>query len=278
MLSQVVLSLQLSFAVIPLVHLVSDRRWMGQYVIRPITRFGAWLVAGVIAVLNIKLATAEVTGWLSSAGSWSWLLWISVVPAVTGLTALLAYVAISPILQRRRGDPVPSELTVHGPIDVPVLTPPRSPRRIAVAVDFTAADAAVLSHAVAQAQAAGRHAEVVLLHVVESGGSRLMGQDHRDHESQSDQQRLERYATELAERKVEARYDLGFGGVVEQLVELIGRHRPDLVIVGGHGHGPIGDFVHGTIIGRLRHRVQVPVLVVPSRAAFDHTRAGSTHE
>ena len=43
-LSQVVLSLQLSFAVIPLIHLVSDRRWMGQYAIGPRFQAAAWLV------------------------------------------------------------------------------------------------------------------------------------------------------------------------------------------------------------------------------------------
>ena len=46
-LSQVVLSLQLSFAVIPLIHLVSDRRWMGQYAIKPLLQGLAWLVAGI---------------------------------------------------------------------------------------------------------------------------------------------------------------------------------------------------------------------------------------
>jgi len=53
-LSQVVLSLQLSFAAIPLVHLVSDRRWMGQYRVRPLAQASAWLVAGIIAALNLR--------------------------------------------------------------------------------------------------------------------------------------------------------------------------------------------------------------------------------
>ena len=268
-LSQVVLSLQLSFAVIPLVHLVSDRRWMGQYVIRPITGLAAWTVAGVIAALNIKLAAAEVTHWLSGAGAWSWVLWVTVVPASAGLAILLGYVTVGPIFQRRRGDPVHSEIGVHGPIDVPELDPPRAPRRIAVAVDFSSADAAVLSHAVTQAQSAGRRTEVVLLHVVESSGSRLMGPDHMDHEAQSDQQRLERYSTELAERNIDARYDLGFGDVVGQLAELVDRHRPDLVIVGAHGHRALGDFVHGTTVDRLRHRLSVPVLVITAPGAVD---------
>jgi manganese transport protein len=53
--SQVVLSMQLPFAVIPLVRFVSDRRKMGQFAIsRPVAAV-AWIVAGIIVVLNVKL-------------------------------------------------------------------------------------------------------------------------------------------------------------------------------------------------------------------------------
>ncbi|MDT3720071.1 Nramp family divalent metal transporter [Pseudomonas oryzihabitans] len=54
-LSQVVLSMQLPFAVIPLVRFVSDRQLMGSFVIGRITAVLAWAVAGLIVVLNVKL-------------------------------------------------------------------------------------------------------------------------------------------------------------------------------------------------------------------------------
>ncbi|WP_250516185.1 Nramp family divalent metal transporter [Caballeronia sp. INDeC2] len=54
-LSQVILSMQLPFAVIPLVRFVSDRRTMGVFVVSRWTSGLAWLVAGVIVALNIKL-------------------------------------------------------------------------------------------------------------------------------------------------------------------------------------------------------------------------------
>jgi manganese transport protein len=54
-LSQVVLSMQLPFAVIPLVQFVSDKRKMGVFVIAPWVKVLAWLVAAVILVLNFKL-------------------------------------------------------------------------------------------------------------------------------------------------------------------------------------------------------------------------------
>ncbi len=266
-LSQVVLSLQLSFAVIPLVLLVSDRRWMGQYVIKPWLAAAAWLVAGVIAALNLKLAVDEIAGWLTHAGSWAWLLWITVIPISLGLAALLVYVTVVPLVARFRGEPTPLHEGIHGPVSVPDVTPPRAPRRIAAAVDFSEADAAVLSHAVTLARAAGRRAEIVLLHVVESGGAQLLGDEMQDQESQVDQERLELYTTELTEHGVSARYDLGFGPAPDQLAALVKQHRAELVVVGSHGHKRVADFIHGTSVERLRHKVGVPVLAVPAHGA-----------
>jgi manganese transport protein len=65
--SQVILSLQLSFAVIPLVLFTSDRRKMGEFVIPAGLKMLAWLVAGVIVILNLKLLADEfgITTWLA---------------------------------------------------------------------------------------------------------------------------------------------------------------------------------------------------------------------
>jgi len=62
-LSQVVLSLQLSFAVIPLVIFTSDRRKMGQFVNPPWVKFLAWTVALSIAALNAKLLFDQFSKW-----------------------------------------------------------------------------------------------------------------------------------------------------------------------------------------------------------------------
>ena len=63
--SQVVLSLQLSFAVFPLVMFTSDRRKMGAFVNAPWVKVLAYLVAGVIATLNAWLLFQTFRGWLA---------------------------------------------------------------------------------------------------------------------------------------------------------------------------------------------------------------------
>lgn len=61
-LSQVILSMQLPFAVIPLVLFVSDRKKMGTFAIsRPVAAL-AWTVAAIITILNVKLLIDTVGG------------------------------------------------------------------------------------------------------------------------------------------------------------------------------------------------------------------------
>jgi manganese transport protein len=60
--SQVILSMQLPFAVIPLVLFVSDRRKMGAFVIPRSIAALAWAVAAIIVALNVKLLSDTLLG------------------------------------------------------------------------------------------------------------------------------------------------------------------------------------------------------------------------
>lgn len=64
--SQVILSLQLSFAVIPLIMFTSDRRLMGEFVNPNWLKVMAWAVASVIVGLNSWLLIQTFLGWLRS--------------------------------------------------------------------------------------------------------------------------------------------------------------------------------------------------------------------
>ena len=63
-LSQVILSLQLSFAVVPLVIFTSSRAKMGRFVNKPWLVMLAWSVTGIIALLNAYLLVVTLMGWL----------------------------------------------------------------------------------------------------------------------------------------------------------------------------------------------------------------------
>ena len=64
-LSQVILSLQLSFAVIPLVQFTGERAKMGEFTNAPPVKVLAWTVALVIAALNAWLLVQTFRGWLA---------------------------------------------------------------------------------------------------------------------------------------------------------------------------------------------------------------------
>ncbi|MFO1477090.1 MAG: Nramp family divalent metal transporter [Verrucomicrobiota bacterium] len=65
--SQVILSLQLSFAVFPLVQFTGDRRKMGEFVSPRWLRLLAWITAVLIAVLNAILLYNTVADWIRPA-------------------------------------------------------------------------------------------------------------------------------------------------------------------------------------------------------------------
>jgi manganese transport protein len=61
-LSQVILSFQLSFAVFPLVRFTSDRAKMGEFVNGPVLKLTAYSIAGFIAAVNAWLLLQTLGG------------------------------------------------------------------------------------------------------------------------------------------------------------------------------------------------------------------------
>ncbi|WDT67785.1 Nramp family divalent metal transporter [Cloacibacterium sp. TD35] len=61
-LSQVILSMQLSFAVIPLVMFTNDKLKMGEFVNKPALKILAWVISIIIVILNLYLLYQTFTG------------------------------------------------------------------------------------------------------------------------------------------------------------------------------------------------------------------------
>ncbi|HEY4336766.1 MAG TPA: Nramp family divalent metal transporter, partial [Puia sp.] len=80
-LSQVFLSVQLGFAVIPLIQFVSDRATMGEFTIKPVIKILAWVTASLLVYLNIKLVVEEASPLMSGPGNF----WIKTGILVGGL-------------------------------------------------------------------------------------------------------------------------------------------------------------------------------------------------
>jgi manganese transport protein len=254
-LSQVILSLQLPFAVIPLIKFTGDRTMMGVFASKSWVKTLAWVSAAVIVALNAKLIYDSIHTWIVAAGPAAFWLWVTVVPIAVGAALLLIYVAM-PKAWRRMRKPAPA------PMPRPeVGLVGEQYKRIGVAVDFGIMDPKVLSHA--HSLATYHHAPIYLFHVVEGVAGQVFGTQAFDKEAREDRERLEDYADTISRAGVEAHAALGFGhDVPAEIVRLSKEYSVDILIMGGHGHRLIADFVLGTSVSEVRHRLEIPVLVV----------------
>src|SRR5581483_2727316 len=95
-LSQVVLTMQLPFAVIPLIHFTSDRKRMGAFANGFWLRSGAWLCAAFILVLNAWFLWDEARGWIAASGAHGSLTLFGCVLGAIAFVALLILVSCWP--------------------------------------------------------------------------------------------------------------------------------------------------------------------------------------
>jgi manganese transport protein len=256
-LSQVILSFQLPFAIIPLVQLTSDRRTMGSFANPLWLKLLAWATAGVVVGLNGFLIVSTIGKWAGVVGEEGyspWLVYGTLGPLALALAVFLGLIAVQPWLGRR----VPSSVPMPS---LPPLTAPTF-HRIGVAVDFSPVDGAVLARAAALARQHG--ASLLLLHVVEGAGASFYGPDTDDQESRQDRVALRQLIDYLKQEGFQAEGMLGYGVVAEELVRMVQEQGLDLLVLGTHGHQFLADLVLGATVSPVLHRLAIPVLVVPS--------------
>jgi manganese transport protein len=274
-LSQVILSLQLSFAVIPLIHFTSNRRNMREFATPWWGRVLAWTTAAIIVSLNGKLVWDQVGEWVSSTAEWStrigpipvsWLASSALYGSASAAAALLLWVTIKPLVRISPAwQPQPSVKINWGET---LRARPLS--RIGVALERSAADAEILNRAVSLAQSQAAPSELVLLHVVDTPMTRVLGRETADRESEADERYLRGLVEALHDRGYRARSVLLHGP--DPAGELVGHLRNDpvdLLVVGSHGHGLVRDLLLGQTVDKVRHRLEVPMLIArPDRGAI----------
>lgn len=251
-LSQVVLSLQLPFAVIPLICFTSDKEKMGAFANKTWISILAWVTALIIVVLNARLVAGTLNDWISGSGDYAIILWITIVPLIVGLVIFLIYISL-PKTWRRRETAMPSEIEQLEFVSHPFTN-------IGVALDLSDMDSKVLSQAKTLAQQNG--ARLVLMHIVEGVGGQLFGTNAYDDEARDDQEHLAKHAEQLRDTGLEVEAMLGFGRIPKEIIRIANEQKIDLLVMGGHGHSGIKDIIFGTSISKVRHGLKIPVLVV----------------
>lgn len=252
-LSQVILSMQLGFAVIPLIHYVSDKEKMKTFAIGPWTKFAAWLSASIIITLNVKLVIETIGKWLESTDSP--VIPFIVLPLIIGVALLLIYIIVRPFISTSKFQ----KYSPHEGIRSIDVAPEGSYKRISIAVDFSDSDQATINHALLQGR---KDATYLLIHINETAGALYMGTEAKNLETGTDQKNLDEYANKLRESGYSAETKLGFGDPKIEIANIANEFDSDLVVMGAHGHKGLKDIFLGTTVDDVRHRVKVPVLIV----------------
>jgi manganese transport protein len=251
--SQVLLSMQLAFAVIPLIHFVSDKNKMGSFAINTKTRIAAWCVAALIVTLNMQLFIETATGWIKQADSWA--VKTLIILLVVGVILVLLITILYPTILKRRE----ANIDVHNKTVQTIEEHVTKPfKRIALALDYGANDQKIIQYALQLGQ---KEASYVLIHIVESASAQMMGTDALDYETRKDTANMDHYVQILKEKGYEATGILGFKKRTKEIARIIKEHNCDLLIIGSHGHKTAQDWLFGETINSVRHLIDIPVFI-----------------
>jgi manganese transport protein len=254
-LSQVVLSMQLGFAVIPLIHFVSDKNKMGEFSIPLWQKIASWLAAGIIVILNILLVYSFVEDLLINSSN-PVLISFTLVPFCIFCVGVLLYISFVPFFKQHLQH---KKQHFHGKLEPLVFNQLKPYETIGITVDFGKSDEKAINKAL---MIGGKNARYILFHVLESTNAVVYGEEAFDMEHEHDYQYLKTYAEMIEAQGYRCEIMLGFGTPKTAIPELVRKHQCDLLVMGTHGHKTIKDLLLGATIEGVRHNISIPLLVV----------------
>ena len=135
-------------------------------------------------------------------------------------------------------------------------------KRILVAAENSDADRAVIDHVQKLARLTG--ASLVLVHVADGWAARHFHELElrESEEMRADRAYLSGLQTELSGRGFEVETRLGLGDPASEIARVAGEEKVDLIALSTHGHRFVKDLLLGATADRLRHLVEIPVLLV----------------
>jgi manganese transport protein len=253
LISQVILCLQLGFAIIPLIHFVSDKKKMGSFAIGIKTKIAAWVIAAILVYLNIRLVISETGAVFTGEALWPKLL-LGLAFAVAG--ALLVYILLHPFIHKKEKA---VSIQMHPDVNSIQQLPIPVFNTIAVALDFSENDEKLLAYAIGQGRTDTNY---LLLHIVESASAKLLGGESDDYETRKDKERLAFYVAQLTEKGYLVKGEIGYRNRVKEITRIVINNKADMLVIGAHGHTGLKDFIYGETVNAVRHALKIPVLVV----------------
>ena len=134
---------------------------------------------------------------------------------------------------------------------------------ILVTLDGTPSDRAIIEHVKQLAKLA--HSRLVLLHVADGWAARTYGPDAVSPEIGEDTSYLEKILAEFQAAGISAQAELAYGEPAEQIIKWVEKKGCDLVAMSTHGHRFLADIFLGATATRVRHSIDVPVLLLKAK-------------
>jgi len=144
-------------------------------------------------------------------------------------------------------------------------------RRILVAIENSASDRTILDHVEALAKLMG--SELLLVHVADGVVARHLDdlELRESEEMKADRAYLDKLSGDLSVRGVAVKTILAAGDPASELVRVAQRESVDLIAMSTHGHRFLSDLLHGATVDRLRHLVNIPVLLLKAEQVGLHS-------
>jgi len=138
-------------------------------------------------------------------------------------------------------------------------------KKILIPLENSAADQAILQHIRPLAKMTG--ASLLLMHVADGWVARNYKQLNlaESEEMKTDRAYLESVAQALRDEGFEVDHVLAMGEPSDEIVKFTGKHKVDLIAMSTHGHRFISDLLYGSTADKVRHLVDVPVLLLKAK-------------
>jgi nucleotide-binding universal stress UspA family protein len=134
---------------------------------------------------------------------------------------------------------------------------------VLVTLDGTASDRAIIEHVKKLAKLA--HSRLVLLHVADGWAARTYGPDAISPEIAQDTAYLQRIRAEFQSLDIPAEAELAYGEPAEEIIKWVRQKGCDLVAMSTHGHRFLADVFLGATATRVRHSIDVPILLLKAK-------------
>ena len=258
--SQVILSLQLPFALIPLLHFTASKIKMKEFASRNLLRITAWIAAALIIVLNLKLIYDFTIEYISVPGIVSLFIKFIFIPFSSLMVLLLLWITIEPYLKKEKLEKIfPQKVLIKKIKHEKEMI---GYKKIAIALEGKIKmDQQIVEGAYPLINST--EAEIYFIHCVETATGRFIGNMVADKQAIEMNLYLKQFSEKLEKENFVTHIVIGGGEPEDEIARICKSENIDLLIVGSHGHKILKDIIYGSTVNEVRHRVRVPVLAIP---------------